>query len=99
MTSPTSVVVGVIERATSTDCAICMTPVQSGARTLCGHTYHNRCLQRWLGSTLMRGDAHGSCPVCREPIPHAALVEIETIGRIQLARRLLDSVKHYGVVA
>ena len=97
MTSPTSVV-GVIEGATSTDdCAVCMTPVQSGTKTPCGHLYHNRCLQRWLGSTLMRGDAHGSCPMCRHLIPHASIVEIETIGRIQLTRRMLDSVKDYMV--
>lgn len=96
MTSPTSVV-GVIEGATSTDCAICMSPVETGTKTPCGHHYHNRCLQRWLGSTLMRGDAHGSCPVCRHPIPHAALAEIDTICRLQLTRRMLDSVKDYMV--
>lgn len=27
----------------------------------CKHTFHNRCIQKWMKS-------HNSCPICREPI-------------------------------
>lgn len=48
------------------DCPICMNKLSpSGGegdpiKTVCGHTFHAKCLDTWLG-----GDCHNQCPMCR----------------------------------
>lgn len=52
----------------SSDCVICMAPVDSEPRstqrmvTPCEHAFHTGCLQRWM-------DIKMECPTCRRPLP------------------------------
>jgi hypothetical protein len=53
------------------ECAICLDAVEgTGKEMPCGHRFHGRCLERWLG-------VHGNCPVCRRELPAPAKEEEE----------------------
>lgn len=46
-------------------CPICMCTINQNDQTMtppCGHTFHRRCLTRWMEEELI-------CPVCRAPLP------------------------------
>lgn len=81
----------------TSDCAICMTSVLSGTKTPCGHVFHNNCMQKWLGSTMLRcmEKDSGTCPMCRSTISDNAILEIEAIKKKQVFQRMLQSVEHY----
>lgn len=78
-------------------CAICMTSVLSGTKTPCNHVFHNNCIQKWLGSTMIRYKEKdsGTCPMCRSVIYDNAILEIETIKKNQMFQRMFQSVEHY----
>ena len=77
------------------ECPVCMTGVSSGTRLSCGHVFHNHCIQRWLGATLMLRRDTGTCPLCRINIPHTAINTIEAIRKNQVFQQMLLSVKQY----
>ena len=81
-------------------CAICLRPVRTTTSARrgglpCGHVFHNHCIQRWLGSTLMLRRDTGTCPLCRINIPHTAINTIEAIRKNQVFQQMLLSVKQY----
>ena len=44
-------------------CSVCFVHMNGGTRTLeCGHTFHDRCLERWK-----RQQDRPTCPMCRAP--------------------------------
>ena len=51
------------------ECSVCCTEITSdmilsgtrACRTVCGHTYHRKCLRTWLKQ-------HQTCPICRHVI-------------------------------
>lgn len=45
------------------ECSICMESIGKiqYIKTVCGHTYHNRCLTKWKNKC-------NKCPLCREPL-------------------------------
>ena len=42
-------------------CVICLSEMYDECMMPCNHTFHNRCIQRWI-------KRHNSCPICREPV-------------------------------
>jgi hypothetical protein len=42
-------------------CVICLTELYDDMMLPCKHTFHNRCIQKWM-------KRHNSCPICRESI-------------------------------
>ena len=81
----------------TSDCAICMTSISCGTKTQCGHMFHNKCIQKWLGSTMLQRMEKDSCtcPMCRSTISDDAILEIEAFKKEQMFQRMLGSVKHY----
>lgn len=77
------------------DCAICIAPVLLGTKTPCGHVFHNRCIKRWLGTTLLKYKDSGTCPLCRNEISHTAIIDIQTITQKHIHTQMLNSVKNY----
>jgi len=52
-------------------CAICaenFTPDKATYRTLCGHTFHNDCLNQWCEKTFNPETKTTPCPICRTNI-------------------------------
>merc|ERR1712151_1311262 len=50
-------------------CSVCLGELEVGdeARTLpCGHNFHRRCIDVWLGRSLV-------CPMCRQPVVPAEM--------------------------
>lgn len=47
------------------ECSICIEPMTVRVVTApCGHRYHTKCLDDWLGTAL-------TCPMCRAPVPRS----------------------------
>ena len=44
----------------TTECPICLLPVENQVITTCNHVFHKNCLSHWLNQS-----ADKSCPVCR----------------------------------
>jgi len=40
------------------DCPICLNPLLRGTEVRCGHTFHARCIEKWLRR-------NSTCPICR----------------------------------
>lgn len=77
------------------DCPICLAPIvrREMATTTCSHSYHTRCLNRWLrrGST--------ACPTCRgtieNPFRRQQRPTVGVIGAVPIdLRHLLDMMIH-----
>lgn len=72
------------------DCVICFEelskPMVSIMKTPCGHTYHTKCLDKWLV-------AHKTCPICRFKIdyeperPPPQPVRQQPVRRVRIQRR------------
>ncbi|XP_063429109.1 RING finger protein 145-like [Mytilus trossulus] len=43
------------------DCRICFEDMMKGKVTRCGHSYHEKCLRKWLNTRMV-------CPLCNTPI-------------------------------
>lgn len=47
------------------ECSVCYEPItaRNGIQLPCKHTYHTKCLRRWVNSN------HATCPYCRSALP------------------------------
>lgn len=75
------------------DCPVCLSPIlrRDMMTTVCSHSYHKRCLERWLrrGST--------SCPTCRGTIenPFQRRPTVGIVGTVPIdLRHILDMMIH-----
>uniref|UniRef100_A0A914PPP1 RING-type domain-containing protein n=1 Tax=Panagrolaimus davidi TaxID=227884 RepID=A0A914PPP1_9BILA len=78
MSSPSSsAAVGASSFSIFGDCTICLsdlTPSNTYAITKCGHTFHGKCIQKWLKSAL-------SCPTCRTKAKKSKLIKLFFNGK------------------
>ena len=52
------------------ECPICIEQIDSGIRLSCGHTFHIKCICRWM-------QRERSCPICRRLIRNVAVEKVE----------------------
>lgn len=74
-------------------CSICLETVNYGIHTDCGHVFHNKCLERWIRSSV--GFNCATCPLCRFEMKESILDEIKKNSKRVVYLQMLKSVEHY----
>jgi Ring finger domain len=83
-----------IAPATEAECSVCLDRFDDAAKEMpCGHQFHARCIERWLG-------LHGSCPLCRYRMPGIEARKLHGANgvwvAISLGREIVDRQRHHG---
>ena len=74
-------------------CSICLETVNYGIHIDCGHVYHNKCLERWIRSSVVFNST--TCPLCRFEMKDSILDEIKKNSKRVVYLQMLQSVQHY----
>ena len=71
----------------SDECCVCLDRLGAGSvicKLVCGHIFHDRCIQRWINSD-------GRCPVCRF-ICRAPVVTVHDLSDVFLPESLISTI-------
>lgn len=64
---------GAAQPRTQETCVVCTQDIVTGVLTPCGHAFCEDCLERWMRR-------HASCPVCKAPVRHSAVLKWQRDG-------------------